>query len=154
MTAETISSFGVYPNDLYQFRAVAIQAGAFTPSFWIQPISTTGTIQVLNSRTSSDGSGGWWDVNLALLPTGWTPITATTPGVTVHYAFTSTGASNDGLYLRALSTVSFNLWGAQINTGTLPAGYQVTTAAAVVSPESVTLSLPDPAHTHSTGFRT
>ena len=151
LTADTVS-IGVNPAQIWQYRAAAIPAGNFTPSFWIYPISTTGSITILNARTSADGSAGWWDLNLASLPAStWTRVTPTTPGVVVHNPFVANGTTNDGLCMRATTTVSFYAWGAQINTGTLVAPYQQTTATAVGTWGGVALSVPDPAHTHANG---
>ena len=124
-TADLISGLGVSGNDIFQASATVALNTPASPSFYINKVSTTGTLRVGNP---SDSSKGAWNVNLALVDPGWQRITLTHPAVTVVTSFVGNG-SGDGLIFLAQAggPLSFYLWGAQLNIGSTAQSYNSTT---------------------------
>jgi hypothetical protein len=153
-TGDYVAQYGYYSGFPYK-----LPAGTYMPSFWLYPVSTSGT---LNIGTNHAGTSGQWTINLAQLPQStWTRIAPGVTGVTVVYPFTSVGNDvSDGIFISvtAGAPVSFNIWGAQINRGTVPLGYQVTTTSqflpgviANVGDTDPAVAFADPSHTHANG---
>jgi hypothetical protein len=121
------------PNngDVWQQTTIGATAGvAYSPSVWIRRVSTSGTVQISNPVNSN--TLGQWQVNLALLGTGWERITRTHPAITsVVSEFSTGGGSIGGLHFATVSGsgVSFYVACAQAEVGTFPTPYIPTTTA-------------------------
>jgi hypothetical protein len=115
--------------DLYQTVTGLSVSVAVQPSMWIWPVSTSGTLRLVNA---SDGTKGDWSINLSMLPAGkWTRITVFHQAVTVNNAFVTTGAGASGIQLYASPSVTVRLWGAQLEVGPGPTSYIPTTTSTV-----------------------
>jgi hypothetical protein len=103
----------------------------YEPSFWINPISTTGTLKVSNAV---NGANGDWSVNMALLSAGWQRITRNHPAVTILVEFT--GVTNQiGMFIYTTgATINASWWGFQLEQGSAPTFYVPTTSAANGAP--------------------
>ena len=124
LTADLIQGLGAAgSNDIFQSSASVVSGAAITPSFYIQRISTSGTLRVQNPASSSNGI---WLVDLSLLSSGWERITQAHPAVTISTPFTGAGGTSNGLQFIGLSggPLSFYLWGAQLELGSSATSYQ------------------------------
>jgi hypothetical protein len=119
-------------NDMYQSGKTIATDVAARVSVWVKRVSISGTLTIQSPGFESRGK---WSVDLALLSDGWEKLTATHPAVTVVYAFTGSGTSNNGLYFLAGSggPLSFNVWGALLNLAASPDGYLPTGAYSFTS---------------------
>jgi hypothetical protein len=131
LTADTIAGVGVAGNDIFQSVAGLVAGARYEPSFWVQRISTGDTIIFSNPSTAANGE---WRVNLDLLGPGWVRVTRNHPAVTIIAEFTA-NAGVCGHFWRSLSgsAISFNLWGSQLEPGTISTGYIPTTTAAITA---------------------
>ena len=124
-------------NTSYQTDIAAANGTLYTPSFWIQRVSTTGTISLGAPAGPTYGS---WTINLATIGSGWVKITPTTTGVTVINSF-SVFNNNSGIFLNANSggPLSFYIWGAQEELGTVASAYTPTTTAAITTTNNISV---------------
>jgi len=88
ITADLISGVNTIGNDIYSVAATVPLNAPASPSFYINKVSTTGTLRVGNP---SDSAKGNWHVNLALVDSGWQRITLGHPAVTVVTSFVGNG---------------------------------------------------------------
>lgn len=115
-----LGSGGRFPN-----------SAALAQSFWIQPISSSGTLAVQSGLGNSNGDTS---VNLALLTPGvWQRVFPGHPAVTTFTAFNSTALGANGLIFlcSAGAPISFGLWGVQLEAGSAFSSYIPTTTASV-----------------------
>lgn len=132
MSLISVGAAGV--NDIYAFTsnlAVATDARC-EPVFYIEPVSTSGTLQISNVNNSGKGN---WSINLALI-SGPTLINRYHAAVTVTNEWKSTdgtGAGSGPNIYAASGTLSVYI-AAQISNGAVPLDYVPTTSAAVYGP--------------------
>jgi len=127
ITADLISGVNTVGNDIYSVAATVPLNAPASPSFYINKVSTTGTLRVGNP---SDSLKGNWHINLALVDFGWQRITVGHPAVTVVTSFVGNGVSDGLIFLaQAGGPLSFYLWGAQLNTGSTALPYVATTSS-------------------------
>ena len=132
ITADLISGVNTIGNDIYSTVATIPLNAPASPSFYINKVSTTGTLRVGNP---SDSSKGNWHVDLALVGSGWQRITLGHPAVTVVASFVGNGGSDGLIFLaQAGGPLSFYLWGAQLNTGSTALPYVATTSSIYLPP--------------------
>lgn len=116
-------------------------SAALAWSFWIRPVSTSGTLAVQSAFGNPSGDTS---VNLALLTPGvWQRVFPGHPAVTTSTAFTSTATGANGLIFLcpAGAPISFYLWGVQLEVGTAPTSYiPTTTASATRAADVLTLA--------------
>lgn len=100
------------PNDIFYTTALS-GLGANTvvsPSFWFKKASSSGILFLANANNASQ-----WNINLALIGTGWERITATHPSVTVLTPYTASAGGQVAWQMYAASgTISFAIERAQI----------------------------------------
>jgi hypothetical protein len=110
-------------NDFFQNVGAfgAANGTSYDPSFWIQRVSGSGTLSILNPN----GSGGNATINLATIGAGWVRIDPGAPvaGVAVGTAFTvAAGTTGLQFYAFAGGPLSFNIWMPQNEIGATAAG--------------------------------
>lgn len=118
LTADQISGVALAGNDIFQAVGTLISGARYEPSFWLQRVSTVGTIQFTNPATTAVGD---WRIDLSLLGAGWNWITRNHPAVTVVVEFSGHSTGVCGHFWRAMSGVAltFNLWHSQLELGTV-----------------------------------
>lgn len=153
-----IDGLGTYPNYLAQYSNPAMPAGSYEPSFWLLQIASSGVIAMTNCYGPAEGE---WRIDLSKISSFWERITSKHPAVTVLTPFVASGVGgHDGFAMIAYSggPLSFYIWGAQTNKGTLATGYTLTTSAqvtvAVPTAEILFESLPGADHTHAVSGQT
>lgn len=118
----------------YRQLAVSAPTGVSqTPSVWIKKVTPTGLFRISNPYS---GSNGDWNVNLALVSSGWEQITAAHPAVTVVSAWTGSGGNVSGMQFGFAfgnpSPIDIIVWGADLrvaNDGVnIPSYQRVNTA--------------------------
>lgn len=140
--ATAATNVGATPtNDLYQVATGFSGAGVrVEPSVWIQRVTTSGTLRLGDPAVGF--ANGRWDINFALLGTGWNRITRAHPAVTVVAEFVTDGTSRSGIDFTAASgTFDFNFWGAQVEEATFSSS-TIPTTSAVVTRAADALSFP------------
>ena len=135
MTGDTIAGLGAAGvNDLYQ-SCTGVTGSHYEPSFWIYKISTSGTLRLQNTQ----GGGGRWDINLALLPDGWSKMVSGHAAVTVVADFVCANSSIGPFFVSPSGTLSFGLWQFQMDPG-LVATPEIPTTAVTVTVTDYTVS--------------
>jgi hypothetical protein len=133
----TISGIGAQGvNDLYDSVNGGGSSARHEPSFWIYKIDTTGVLAVLNSW----GIGSW-SINFALLPSGWSRITRSHPAITINTEFVSDVSTALGLIFARVSgasTLTFGLFWAQLELGSVSTSDMPTLASATTSTRAAT----------------
>jgi len=128
-TADLLSNLGsIGVDDMYY----SVSAGGsiastitLSPSIYIKKVSASGTLILQNSSGAGFGS---WSINLALLSSDWERVTSTHIAVTVTTPYTGTNSSANGFQLGTSSgTLSFYIWGAQLEIGSTATTYNSTT---------------------------
>lgn len=135
MTADLVQGMAGSLNDLFQTVALTVPSGTpYVPRVRIKRVSTTGTLSIENPGTTSSGK---MTVDLSLLSDDWEDIKPGHPAVTVVNPFIVHTSGAVGIhFLRSSgsSELSFYVWGAQANLGTVADPYVVTTTAAYYGP--------------------
>ena len=129
VTADLVAGLGALGvNDFYYSGSISgspATSQTLSPSFYIKKVSATGSVRITNANGPSFGS---WVIDLSLLSTGWERITSTHPAVTVTIVYTGTGGGVAGPLICASSgTLSFYVWGAQLELGSTATTYNPTT---------------------------
>lgn len=107
MSLVSVGALGT--NDIYKITsALGLATSARCDiAFWIEKVSTTGTLQVVNAQNSANGA---WSIDLSKVPTGPQWISRGHPAVTITTEFSSANGLGTGAgYLLAASagTLSF-----------------------------------------------
>jgi hypothetical protein len=116
-------------NDIFALPGTVIGASArFEPSFYINKVSTSGTLTILQAQNSALGS---WSINLASVPAGWQRITRAHPAVTINTEFTANAGGLAGLQFTATAgaPLSFYVDFIQEEAGTFSGPPIATTSA-------------------------
>jgi hypothetical protein len=121
----TVAGTLLSTGDGTNLRGAFVVAGGSpaTPSFWINRVSTSGTIFAGNPTATVDGT---WSINLALLNPGWNYVTVNHPAVTVVNAWTAPG----GIYFYSTAVLGYYVDLAQVETGPVASSPIVTAGAA------------------------
>jgi hypothetical protein len=131
MTGQTINVGAPGAGAFFQAVTGLTNGTRYEPSFWINRISTTGTLNVQNEI---NGANGAWQVNIALLSPGWQRITRNHPAVTITAEFTAT-SGQAGPFISAQSgTINASWWGFQLELGTVSTSYIPTTSSSSGAP--------------------
>ncbi len=130
----TMDKLTVGANGVDDIRMV-LGAGTFSnsvpisPSFFINPVSTTGNISL--RQVNGGATLGRWTIDLSLVSDG-DRITKNHPAVTEVVVWVSKSDGNGGLLFSADSgTKSFQVWGAQLEEADDPSSYIKAEAVAV-----------------------
>ena len=118
-------------GDFYKFVTGLGASVRCEPSFFIKKVTTTGILRCQDAYTGF--ANGYWDINFALLGSGWERITRSHAAVTINAEFQSDSGGNGGLlFLNPPGTViDFYIDGVQLETGTITTSPIPTTSASV-----------------------
>lgn len=114
-TAYQIDNIGVAGVDDIYYSVTNTFLVPGTPlyiGFWIKKVSSSGTINIINSN----GNGfGRWDINLATLPSTWVYVDHTSPYISLVAPFIASSSNGIGLQITQVTTgpYSIQLWGVQ-----------------------------------------
>lgn len=115
-TAYQIDNLGANGvDDIYYSvtNTFLVSGTALYVGFWIKKVSSSGTIEVINSNGSIFGR---WRINLANLPSTWVYIDHTSPYISIGYPFIVSSSNGVGLLFDQVTTgpYSIQLWGVQV----------------------------------------
>jgi hypothetical protein len=124
LTADKIDIGVADTDDMYQIISGIIVGQRYEPSVWIKKISSSGILR-LNSYIS--GPVGSWRIDFSQLGTDWERITRDHPAVEIVNEFVGDQSGYCGHHYYAESgTLSFYIWGAQLEEGEVTTVYQKT----------------------------
>jgi peptidoglycan/xylan/chitin deacetylase (PgdA/CDA1 family) len=135
--ADNVSGIGYAGDDIYKTQA---STGVVSPSFFVKQIFTTGTLELSNAYS---GTYGKWNINLALVGTGWHRVTRYSTAISsVTSEFTSHADGYSGLMHRAASDpISAYLFGSSLEAAAFSSSF-IPTVATAMSRNADVLTIP------------
>lgn len=114
-TAYQIDNIGAFGVDDIYYSVTNTFLVSGTPlyiGFWIKKVSSSGTINILNSNGNAFGR---WNINLANLPSTWVYVDHTSPYISLVSPFIVSSSNGIGLHITQVTTgpYSIQLWGVQ-----------------------------------------
>lgn len=127
-TATKVSIGNSGALDLYQIATGLTASVAFTNSFWLKRITTTGSIKMNNPAAA-----GSWEIDLSLLSDDWELITKEHSAVTILTSFVASGGGSGGHLYASIDATEREvyIWGSQVEQIGYSTSYIKTTSSTV-----------------------